>query len=208
MLGNEFVTGLMALAIGYLLGSIPTAFLVTKIFTGRDIRRLGGGNVGGLNTYKEVGRLAAVIVVLIDIGKGAAAVSITFYALQFQQIYVLLAACGAILGHNWMPWLSFRGGKGMGPAVGAITTVLLVYHQPEALIFFFGILVLALIITRNVTLSNAIALLGLPFICWLSTHRGLLVIWSVATGLIISIKFLPQVLHAFKSKSWKGYIKG
>jgi len=72
MILDRFTTIIIAFIIGYLIGSIPTAFLVTRLKTGRDIRKMGGGNVGGLNTYKEVGVIPALTVTLIDIGKGAA----------------------------------------------------------------------------------------------------------------------------------------
>ncbi len=212
MLGNEFTTGLVAVTLVYLLGSIPTAFLVTKITTGKDIRQLGGGNVGGMNTFKEVGVLPAVIVTVIDIGKGAAAVLITHFALHFQRPYVLIASCGAVAGHNWMPWLKFSGGKGMGTAVGAITTILLLYrytNYPQGLILFFSILVLILVITRNIALSSGVALLALPFICWLSMHSGQFVIWSVVMGLIIAVKFAPTAFRALgASRNWKDFIQG
>jgi acyl-phosphate glycerol 3-phosphate acyltransferase len=66
--------GIIAVVIGYLLGSIPTAYIVTRLVRGEDVRRLGGGNVGGLNVYREVGLLPAVVVAIVDLGKGAAAV--------------------------------------------------------------------------------------------------------------------------------------
>ncbi len=69
----------IAIVLGYLLGSIPTAYIVTRMFLGKDIRQLGGGNVGGLNTFREVGAKAAMIVGLVDIGKRAAAVAIAYW---------------------------------------------------------------------------------------------------------------------------------
>jgi len=209
VLGSGFTTGLVAVLLGYVLGSFPSAYLVTKIATGQDIRRLGGGNVGGLNTYKTIGLLPAVIVILLDIGKGAAVVLLTRYVLEWEQPYVLAAASAAVAGHNWMPWLGFRGGKGMGATVGAITAIFLIYQQATALLFFFGVLVLVLIITHNVTLSNGVALVALPFVCWLLLGSGILVIWSVITGLIIAIKFAPTALQSLaQSKDWKQFIRG
>jgi len=103
MIVNDFVSGLIALLIGYVLGSFPTAYLLTKWKTGKDIRKLGGGNVGGLNTLKEVGIWVAIAVTLIDIGKGAATVAITYYALNMDKPFVLIAAVGAVLGHTGCP---------------------------------------------------------------------------------------------------------
>jgi len=209
VLGNWFVAGLVAAVSGYLIGSFPSAYLVARLFTGKDIRRLGGGNVGGLNTYKTIGLLPAVIVILLDIGKGAAVVLLAYYALKLEQPYVLATASAAVAGHNWMPWLGFRGGKGMGAVVGAITAIFLIYQHATALLFFFGVLVLALLFTRNVALSNGVALVALPFVCWLALSSGILVIWSIITGLIIAIKFAPTALHSLaQSKDWKQFIRG
>lgn len=209
MIGSEFVTGLIAILIGYLLGSIPTAYIVTRIKTGKDIRQLGGGNVGGLNTYKEVGRLAGIIVAAVDCGKGAATVAITYYALRLNQPYVLISACGAILGHNWMVWLKCTGGKGMGAAFGAMLIVLPVYGHTKELLIFIGIVLLPLLLTQNVALSMGIGLLALPFLSWLSMHSGQFVIWTLVVGLIIAVKFTPTALAALaKSKNLKDFIKG
>ena len=76
MIVNVCVTVLVVIVMGYFIGSIPTAYIVTRLKTGKDIRKLGGGNVGGLNTYKEVGKRTAVIVTLIDMCKGAAVAAI------------------------------------------------------------------------------------------------------------------------------------
>ena len=78
MIVNEAVTGIIVITIGYLLGSIPTAYIATRLATGKDIRQLGGGNVGGLNTYREVGVWPATAVGIVDCGKGAAAIAIAW----------------------------------------------------------------------------------------------------------------------------------
>ena len=85
MIGNWVLTTLIVVVIGYFIGSIPTAYLATRLKTGQDIRKLGGGNVGGLNTYKEVGLVPALIVALIDIAKGAAVAAIAYWPLHLDQ---------------------------------------------------------------------------------------------------------------------------
>jgi len=209
MIVNDFITGLVALLIGYVLGSIPTAYLLTKWKTGKDIRKLGGGNVGGLNTFKEVGIWAAIAVTLIDIGKGAATVAITYYALNMDKPFVLIAATGAVLGHNWMPWLKFSGGKGMGATVGALVMIMPIYGYLMELAIFAGIVVLPLLLTRNVALSMGLGLVALPFLGWLSMHSGLFVVWSLVVGIIIAIKFASTGITVIaQSTSIKDFIKG
>ena len=210
MIVNEFVTVLVVFIIGYFLGSIPTAYIATRLNTGKDIRKLGGGNVGGLNTFKEVGLVPAVIVTLIDIGKGAAAVAIAYWGLNLDKPYVLIAAIAAVIGHNWMVWLKFSGGKGMGASIGALVIIMPIYGYSLELAIFGAIVVIPLLLTRNVALSMGIGLLALPFMFWLGgPHSGMLVIWSVAMGLIIAGKFLPTALRALaKTKNVKDFIKG
>jgi acyl phosphate:glycerol-3-phosphate acyltransferase len=212
MIGNAFLTGVIAFVIGYLFGSIPTAYLLTKWKTGQDIRKVGGGNVGGLNTFKAVSKPLAIAVIAIDVAKGAAVILITHYGLKLDQPFVLLASIAAIIGHNWMVWLKFTGGKGLGVTIGTMLVLLPVYHYFWQLVIFIGIIVLMLAITRNIALSSTIALLSLPFIMWLyppHSGQGQMVIWSLALGLIILAKFTPTMLRALhKDSDVKHYIKG
>ena len=114
MMVNEVI----AIVIGYLLGSIPSAYIATRLATGRDIRQMGGGNVGGLNTYREVGAIPALAVGIVDIGKGVAAVAIAYWLLDVPQLFVVLAGLAAVVGHTWMVFLKFRGGGGGGEGYG------------------------------------------------------------------------------------------
>ncbi|MDP2919775.1 MAG: glycerol-3-phosphate acyltransferase [Dehalococcoidia bacterium] len=209
MVVNAFVSGLIAILTGYFLGSFPSAYLFTRWITGKDIRKLGGGNIGGLNTFKEAGILPAIAVAVFDVGKGALAVAITHYTMHLDKPYVLMSALGAVMGHNWMPWLKFSGGKGMGATVGTLVLILPVYGYTKELAIFAAFIAMPLLITRNIALSNGIGLLALPFIAWLSMHSGTMVVWSIALGLIIAVKFTPTALAALqKNPNIKDYIKG
>jgi len=209
MIVNGFISGLIALLIGYLLGSFPTAYLFTRWKTGKDIRKLGGGNVGGLNTFKEVGLWVAIAVTLIDIAKGAAVIAITYYALNLDKPYVLISAVGAVVGHNWMPWLKFSGGKGMGATVGVLVMIMPIYGYLMELAIFAGIVVVPLLLTRNVALSMGLGLVALPFLGWLSMHDGYFVTWSLVSGIIIAIKFASTAIGVIaKSTSIRDFIKG
>jgi len=186
------VSGVIAVVLGYLLGSIPTAYLATRLATGKDIRRLGGGNVGGLNTFREVGFIPFVAVAIVDVGKGTAAVAIAQWWLDVAEPFVLAAALAVVVGHSWMVFLKFSGGKGMGSTVGALFIFLPLYGYPLGLAFFFGIILIPYIITRNVALSMGIGLLSLPFISWLGVESMPFTIFSIILGLIILIRFLPM----------------
>jgi len=185
------VNGVIAVVLGYLLGSIPSAYIATRVATGKDVRRLGGGNVGGLNVYREVGAIPAAVAVIVDLGKGAAAVAIAQWLLDVSQPFVLAAAVAAVVGHNWMVFLKFSGGKGMGAAIGALFVLLPVYGYPLGLVFFFGTVLIPFVITRNVALSMGVGLLSLPFIGWLGVKSTPFIIFSIVLGLIILVKFIP-----------------
>jgi glycerol-3-phosphate acyltransferase PlsY len=201
------VYGIIAVVLGYLLGSIPTAYIATRIAKGEDVRRLGGGNVGGLNVYREVGFLPAAVVAVVDLGKGAAAVATAYWLLDLEVAFVLAAALAAVVGHNWMLFLKFSGGKGMGPAIGGLFALLPLYGYPLGLAFFFAVVFILFVITRNVALSMGVGLLSLPFIAWLGMHSGTFIIYSVVLGLIILAKFIPTAIAAAaRTRSVKGFI--
>ncbi len=188
----------LAIIIGYLLGSIPAAFIITRLIKGQDIRRIGGGNVGGLNVFREVGLWPALVVGVVDLGKGAAAVAIAKWGLNVPDAYILLAGLASVAGHNWMVWLKFSGGKGMGAAMGALLVLLPIYGYSLQLGIFFGIIIVPLLITRNVALSMFLGLASLPILVWFGTHSGYATIIAVALLLIIVVKFLPTAISALR----------
>ena len=199
--------GIIAVVLGYLLGSIPSAYIVTRLALGRDVRQLGGGNVGGLNVYREVGLLPAAVVAIVDLGKGAAAVAIAYWLLDVSLPFVLAAALAAVVGHNWMLFLKFSGGKGMGPAIGGLFVLLPLYGYSLGLAFFFAVVFILFIITRNVAMSMGVGLLSLPFISWLGMKSTPFIIYSVILGLIILAKFIPTaVAAAARTRGVKGFI--
>ena len=174
---------------------------------GKDIRQLGGGNVGGLHVLREGGLWPALAAGLVDIGKGAAAVAIAHWLLDLPPLFVLLAGLAAVMGHNWMVWLKFSGGKGMGSAIGALAVVMPLYGYWQGFAIFFGVVLIPFIITRNVALSMGIGLVALPFITWLGMNSGVGTIIAIALLVVIAIKFLPTALNALaKSKTKQEFI--
>ena len=192
MMADEII----ALVLGYLLGSIPSAYIVTRVVLGKDIRKLGGGNVGGLNTFREVGLVPAAVVGFVDLGKGAAAVVIAYWVLALSPLFVMLAGLAAVVGHNWMLFLKFSGGKGMGPTLGALAVLMPLYGYWYGFFIFLGVITVPFIITRNVALSMGIGLLFLPIITWVITQSGLATLIAVVLGVLIGVRFLPTARRA------------
>jgi glycerol-3-phosphate acyltransferase PlsY len=118
---------LLALAGGYLLGSIPFAYIVTQAFGLGDIRQVGSGNVGTTNVLRTGNKLATALTLIGDVGKAVVAVLI---AKQFGEDPAMAAALGAFTGHIFPVWLNFKGGKGLATCLG----ILAVLHWPVALL--------------------------------------------------------------------------
>jgi glycerol-3-phosphate acyltransferase PlsY len=206
--------GIIAVVLAYLLGSIPSAYIVTHLAVGRDIRRLGGGNVGGLNVLREVGLRAAAAAGLTDIAKGAGAVAIAQWLLDVSPPFVLGVAVAVVVGHNWMLFLKFKGGKGMGAAMGGLFVLLPLYGFPLGVAIFLAAVIIVFVITRNVALGMATGLLTLPFIGWLGVNSPPsgysqleFIIYTIVLGLIILVKYIPTARLAMaRSKTVGDFI--
>ncbi|UCC17556.1 MAG: glycerol-3-phosphate acyltransferase [Dehalococcoidales bacterium] len=195
MIINEPVTGILAILIGYLLGSINSAYIITRLIKGEDIRKLGGGNAGGRNVFRSVGFWAAVPVIIWDLGKGAGSVAIACWLLDVPlyevNIYVLLAGVAAIAGHMWSVYLKFTGGNGLAAAIGALAMII-----PWSLLIVFGIMGALSLLTKNPVLSLNIALLSLPVSSWLFEKEWLLVFFSITIILMMILNFVPTAQAA------------
>jgi len=110
----------LALLMGYALGSIPFAFIVTRLFGLGDIRQVGSGNVGTTNVLRTGNRLAAALTLIGDVGKAVVAVLI---AKAWGDDAAMAAALGAFTGHIFPVWLNFKGGKGLATCAGILAAL-------------------------------------------------------------------------------------
>jgi len=153
MISVKFV---ILLLIAYMLGNISPSTILAKA-KGIDIKKAGSGNAGTTNALRVLGAKAAVITLVIDIGKGFLAVFIAGRFLDPMQ--VSFCALAVFLGHVWPLLLKFKGGKGVATAFGA----LLALNWQLALICL-GIVVLVVLVTRMVSLGSVTAALAFPFL--------------------------------------------
>ena len=171
----------LVIVIGYVLGAIPTAYIVGRIVAGRDIRGMGDENAGAANAYRELGSKAGVLVGVIDAAKGALAVIIA-QSSHMSQTTVMVTGAAAVIGHNWPVFLGFRGGRGVSTAIGIlfvlVTLPMLIMTLPTLLI---------LIIRRNVTPSMAFLFIGLPFVDWWLKVPPVLIAYGVALPALVGI---------------------
>ncbi len=153
--------------IAYLLGSIPTGFLVARS-RGIDIRTVGSGNIGATNAFRILGTPAGISVLLVDALKGWVAVFFVarymanfFYPTAGQTAFEwfrLIAGVCAILGHNYTCWLRFKGGKGIATSAGMLVALV-----PVPLLIILGIWIVVFLLSRYVSLASMVAAAALPF---------------------------------------------
>lgn len=148
--------------IAYHIGSIPTAVWVSKYFFGIDIREYGSGNAGATNTFRTLGKGPGMVVMIVDMLKGFAAVNLAFlsvYAFKSEQFINLQIALGicAVIGHIFPIFAGFRGGKGVATLFGMILGI-----QPLVALILVGVFVFMLFLTRYVSLSSIAASIAFP----------------------------------------------
>jgi len=177
----------LALVLAYLLGTIPTAYLLGRA-AGRDVRSSGSGNLGGANVLRNVGVVAGILTVLLDVGKGALAI---YLARLLEADWWVPFACVplVIAGHNWIPWLAFKGGKGLAALAGAML-VLMPGALPHALVAM-AVWIMAF---KDAGMGVAVTAASLPVITWLFQGRDVLALLSgLAAGALVFLKHLPDV---------------
>ena len=173
--------------LGYLLGSIPTAHIMGRVFRKVDIRQVGDGNMGAQNAFRQLGAKIGVAVGLIDAGKGALAILIA-QATNLPQITVLIAGVAAVIGHNWPVFLRFRGGRGEATTIGVLLTSI---TQP--MLILAAPATLTLIISRNVILASAILFIPLPLVCWWLGVPGALVAYGIALPCLVGFTHFLRI---------------
>ncbi len=141
---------LLVLLLSYVLGSLSPSRTIARRFSQKDLHRLGSGNYGALNTYRNFGTAAGMLVLLLDAAKGALAA----YLAVILEVNPLWALAGVVGGHNFSIFLKFQGGKGLAAALGAL---LVIDYRYAAVLAGTGLLFL--LATRNKYLA-AVALAG------------------------------------------------
>ena len=146
---------LLALAMSYLLGSIPFGLVLTRAFGKGDIRAIGSGNIGATNVLRTGSKGLAAATLVLDAAKGALAVWLTQ---QYWPGYELHAAAGALIGHLYPLWLRFRGGKGVATLLG----ILIVLLPPIAAAVYAGVWIALLLIMRVSSVAGIAAAASAP----------------------------------------------
>jgi acyl phosphate:glycerol-3-phosphate acyltransferase len=191
-------TNILSIIIGYLLGSIPTAYIVSRLRKGIDIRTVGTGNMGAANVMREIGTREGIFVCLIDMSKGAGAILIAQTS-NIPDLWVFVAGFAALLGHNFPVFAGFRGGRGTATCIGIFLVL-----APEATLVGLVMVVIPFVTTRKlsaaVLIGFALASLGLallPLFVWLFERSIELVCYVLAIDvfmLVRNVSVIRQIL--------------
>jgi glycerol-3-phosphate acyltransferase PlsY len=188
----------------YLLGSIPTGYLLVRIFRKQDIRSVGSGNIGATNVLRVGGKGLSAATFLLDVLKGAAAVylggvlgSMVAPATPVANLQALAALC-AVLGHVFPVWLGFRGGKGVATGFGVFLVI-----APLAALGSLAVFGLVFLISRYVSLSSIVAAASFPIFAWFTVHEArsdFFIAVQVAVALLIISKHNDNIQRLLKGK--------
>ena len=181
---------LVALTISYLLGSIPTAFLMVKWLKRIDVRTVGSGNVGATNVTRAAGVGAGCVVFLLDAAKGWIAACLVAPRLWHPLSPIAPLSCGlmAVIGHNFPVFLKFRGGKGVATTIGVLLGTM-----PVVGAIFLAVLAGCLIIWRYVSLGALIAAVTLPCIQWAMHQTFGELLLGLALSLLIIVRHRANI---------------
>jgi glycerol-3-phosphate acyltransferase PlsY len=171
----------LIIAIAYLIGSIPTAYLAGRRLKGQDIREMGDGNVGAQNAFRHLEPRTGVAVGFIDAGKGALAVLIA-QAAGLPLLGVMLAGVAAIIGHNFPAFLGFRGGRGESTTIGVFLVML---TQPMLIASLLALV--TLLRSKNVILASVVLFVSLPLAGWWLGLSGQLIAYSIALPGLVGV---------------------
>ncbi len=193
---------ILTLLSAYLLGSIPTGFLVAKA-RGVDIRTVGSGNIGATNVFRTLGRSAGIFVLLADAVKGWLAVAVLARWLadwcypdagqQAREWFAICAGVGAILGHNFTCWLHFKGGKGIATSAGVMVALV-----PCPLLISLGIWIVVFGLSRYVSLASISAAFALPLAAWLLAQSTTMMLVTAALAALAIYKHKSNIQRLLK----------
>jgi acyl phosphate:glycerol-3-phosphate acyltransferase len=197
---------ILGLILAYLLGSIPTAVWIGKIFYGKDVREFGSGNAGATNTFRVLGKSAGIPVLILDVLKGSASILLTGFISDVPHntdafINLQLAfGISAFLGHLFPVFAEFRGGKGVATMLG----IVLALNFPSALLAILVFLIV-FILSGYVSLGSIIAALSFPIfvLAILKTDYPTMVIFSLMVSVLMLITHQKNIERLLKKEESK-----
>ena len=190
------------LAVGaYVIGSVPTAYILVRLTKGQDIREMGSRNVGALNTYQQLGAWAGLTVLVLDTSKGVSAVVVPrLIGIDDWALFVTTPL--VVAGHNWPVLLGFKGGKGAA-AIFGISLVIV----PWLTVITAGPSILVMLLLRNVVLGAAFGFIMLNILLWVTGQGaqqvGLCLLLTVVVTGTYLINVREHIISSIRARQWR-----
>ena len=178
------------LLIGYLIGGLPSAVLLAKL-KGRNVFEVGSSNMGAMNVARNLGYGLGILVLILDIGKGALA---AYLGSLFSAEAALSAGLGVVLGHLWSPYVGFKGGKALSTTFGVS---LILY--PLAALIILVILMLAILLAKGVARGVLLASPFYPLSVFFTNESTASTITALLIASLVVFKHLPELKKSSKS---------
>ncbi len=208
---NIVLAFIVSVIISYLIGSIPTGYLVGRGFKGVDIRQVGSHNMGAMNTFYTIGFWPGMLVLACDIGKGMVALILTYVTAQYLftiPAYLIipiemLSGVAVIAGHVFPLFLKFKGGKGGATAIGVLAFIVPWINWvtigtasipiPAGDLVYLGSFLLLLAVTRWATAAYGVSFITFPLVAWFGMHDQGLTIYSVFIAVTPILMYIPRL---------------
>lgn len=198
---------ILAILSSYLVGSLPTAYILGRLLKGIDIRKFGSGNVGATNALRVLGKPAGITVLLLDILKGFLAVIFLGGVLASRIMYIpnellrTILGLSCIAGHNWTIFLRFKGGKGVATTFGVLLGLAIKIGGLKV-ILALSILtwLVTFLIIRIVSIASVLTGIMLPIYMWLFKQSNALVFSSIILSIFIILRHKSNLKRFFQGK--------
>jgi glycerol-3-phosphate acyltransferase PlsY len=202
----DLVVFALLIICAYLMGSIPTAYIVVRWLRGLDIRLMGSKNVGTLNAYHQAGIIGAALVLTVDTAKGALAVLAPGW-LGAPDWSVYITTILVVVGHNWSVFLRFRGGKGVASALGISLVIV-----PQLTLIALALTILLVALTRNMIIGVGAGFMTVNALA-IATHQdaGQVGLCLLLTFLVVGTYVVTtwgQIGTAIKTRQFRGLFYG
>lgn len=187
---------IITVIVAFLCGSIPTGYLLTKKLCGIDIRTKGSGNIGSTNVKRIAGAKISTATQVVDILKGMVPVALGMYLAKTIKLpvttdtYLSIIAIAAILGHDYTPFLKFKGGKGVNTTVGAFFLIAPIPTLVGAAVHF-GLKALTSIVSIR---SIAIGII-IPIVCTIMRYSGSIIIATIIACIIMVVRHKDNLIR-------------
>lgn len=186
--------------LAYLVGSIPNALWIGKMFKNIDVREFGSGNVGATNATRVLGWKLGVMVLIFDAFKGMIFIIIA-RILGLEDVYVVLIGLAAILGHSYSIYLKFKGGKAVATSLGVMLVLI-----PKVVMILIIVFLLIVIISGYVSLAS-ISVAGLLPILSYIMYNNIIALLSLVVGILVIWRHKSNIKNLLEGKEDKFYDK-